>query len=647
MASSSSEPQSGNPVETRTQSSEDAAPSATGGSSPERPHVRSEGLPLTPGSLPARPQLAAGQDEWMYLSDDDRGENLLRKAILPPANLSSGILPAIPGYEIVAELGRGGMGVVYKAWQVRLQRFVALKMILAGAYATPEQMIRFLAEAETLAKLHHPNIVKIHEIGTHEKRPYFALEFIDGVKLADLLGGVPQPPEAAAALIEKVARAIHFAHEYGIIHRDLKPSNILLQIADGHSLPAWAQATPDIGAAMKPITQSEICNLEHAIPKITDFGLAKHATAGAGLTRSHEVLGTAPYMAPEQAQGRARDVGPAADIYSLGSILYETLTGRPPFRAANPMETMVQVMTLEPLPVSTLQPKTPRDLVTICMKCLEKDTRKRYATAEALADDLRHFLSNEPVAARSAGPLERLAKWARRRPASAALVASLLAALLLGTAGAFWAWYNAAMARDAFQRMEADARRARDEARDIQWRSVGEIDRLRAALALASLAVGDDPRYCQLCAALMEHCQQTGDADGIALAVRIAALRPGAVADPPQLVHVAESALRSDATNAALLEALGMAQYRASNLTAAEERLSAALELRKRASSLSVETLFFLAMTQQRVGKGEQAKQALSQAIADMDKSKNATATDRAVWRRLRQEVEELMHGQK
>ncbi|HEV3262371.1 MAG TPA: serine/threonine-protein kinase, partial [Gemmataceae bacterium] len=272
----------------------------------------------------------------------------------------------IAGYEILGVLGRGGMGVVYQARQVKLRRLVALKMILAGQHAGPEQLARFRAEAEAVARLQHANIVQIHEVGEHDGQPFFSLEFVEGGSLAHKLAGVPEPPAQAARLVETLARAIEAAHQRGIIHRDLKPANVLLT-ADG-------------------------------TPKITDFGLAKHlqdepavskgepgvSTAG-GLTATGAVLGTPSYMAPEQAAGKAGEMTAAVDIYALGAILYELLTGRPPFRAATVLETLEQVRTVEPVPPSRLQPKVPRDLETICLKCLEKEPGKRYPSAQELA----------------------------------------------------------------------------------------------------------------------------------------------------------------------------------------------------------------------------------------------------------------------
>ena len=300
-------------------------------------------------------------------------------------------------------LGSGGVGVVYKAFHQRLHRAVALKMLLAGPGAQPEELERFLREAEAVAGLRHANIVQVYDVGDLDGRPYFTMEFVEGGSLAQKLAGTPQPAGEAAALTAVLAEAIQAAHQSGIVHRDLKPANVLLT-ADG-------------------------------TPKIADFGLARRLEGGAGLTQSGATVGTPSYMSPEQARGKT---GPAADIYALGAILYELLTGRPPFRAETAVETVLQVLHQEPAPPSRLNAKTPRDLETICLKCLHKDPQRRYATAAALADDLRRFQRGESVRARPAGLPTRLGKWARRRPTHAAMLATSLLLTVALVVGGVW-----------------------------------------------------------------------------------------------------------------------------------------------------------------------------------------------------------------
>jgi tRNA A-37 threonylcarbamoyl transferase component Bud32 len=308
---------------------------------------------------------------------------------LPPAAVPAAppAVVRVPGYEVLGELGRGGMGVVYKARHRALNRVVALKMILAGEHAGPQAVARFRAEAEAVAALGHPGIVQIYEIGEHDGRPFLALEFAEGGSLAARLDENPWPADRAAALVEALARAVQYAHDRGVVHRDLKPDNVLLDEDGG--------------------------------PKVTDFGLAKRLAGGEGYTRTGEVLGTPSYMAPEQAAGR-KDVGPATDVYGLGAILYRLLAGRPPFRADTPLDTLVQVLEEDPAPVRQLNPAVPRDLATVVHRCLRKEPAKRYASAGELADDLARFQSGEPVRARPLSPVERLARWVGRRPLAAA-----------------------------------------------------------------------------------------------------------------------------------------------------------------------------------------------------------------------------------
>jgi hypothetical protein len=355
-------------------------------------------------------------------------------------------LPSVPGYVIVRELGRGGMGVVFLATQVRLQRSVALKMPPADLAA--EDLRRFHTEAEAAARLHHQHVVQVFETGEHQGRPFLVMELLEGGSLAQKLAQAPLAPRPAAVLLEVLARAVQHAHERGVIHRDLKPANVLLS--------------------------------EDGTPKVTDFGLARRLDLGSAQTQSGAVLGTPSYMAPEQAAGQAREAGPAADVYALGAILYECLTGRPPFRGATAWETTMQVLHQEPVPPRKLRPSVARDLETVCLKCLRKEPPKRYASAGDLADDLRRFLEGRSVVARPAGRAERAWRWTRRNPRAATLTLAVLLALLL--AGGAWFWR--ARVREARDR---DALEALSQAASLfeQARSENDPDKWIDARALA------------------------------------------------------------------------------------------------------------------------------------------------------------------
>ncbi len=318
-------------------------------------------------------------------------------------------------YEIVREIARGGMGVVFQARQISLNRTVALKMILAGQLADETDVKRFHTEAEAAAHLDHPGIVPIFEVGQHEGQHFFSMAYVEGRSLAQRLAEGPMPARESAALLLQVAEAIEYAHRRGVIHRDLKPANILLD-QDGK-------------------------------PRVTDFGLAKQVRADGGLTGSGQVMGTPSYMPPEQAGGKRGDVGPAADVYALGATLYCMVTGRPPFQAATAMETVLQVIGEEPVAPRRLNATIPRDVETICLKCLEKDPRRRYPSAAALGDDLRRYLAGEPISARPVTRLERAVKWARRRPAIAGLLGLVALVAAVGLGGVLWQWRQAVLAR--------------------------------------------------------------------------------------------------------------------------------------------------------------------------------------------------------
>jgi eukaryotic-like serine/threonine-protein kinase len=342
-------------------------------------------------------------------------------------------LPSIPGYEVLDELGRGGMGVVYKARQAKLKRLVALKMILSSR-ADAAELARFRAEAVKLARLQHPNIVQIHEVGEHEAAPYFSMEFVPGGSLARYLAGTPVPAGEAAMLVETLAHAMHHAHQRGIVHRDLKPANVFLA---------------SVGDAIPEAASASRISLTHYVAKVGDFGLAK----GLNLELSQQtsvgaVAGTPSYMAPEQAMGQTREAGPPADVYALGAILYEALTGRPPFKGATPADTMLQVIADDPVPPAQLNTKVPRDLELICLKCLDKEPLRRYASAAQLAEELRRYRDGLPLAfTRPVGRLERGWRWCRRNPALASSGGA--AALLLATVVVVLLVFGIRSARDA------------------------------------------------------------------------------------------------------------------------------------------------------------------------------------------------------
>jgi WD40 repeat protein len=384
---------------------------------------------------------------------------------------SAADFPRVPGYQILAELGRGGMGVVYKARQVALGRTVALKMVLAGAMASERDVQRFRREAEAVARLHHPHIVQIFEVGQAQGRPFFSLEYVAGGSLANRLDGTPLPAREAALLVQAVARGVHHAHLQGIVHRDLKPANVLLDSRLSMTDLRWKDQH-GMAAVLPLESENPKSTIEHCVPKITDFGLAKQLDQERGQTQSGAIVGTPSYMAPEQAGGQHREVGPAADVYALGAVLYELLTGRPPFKAATPLDTAVQVVTEEPIPPSRLQPRLARDLETVCLKCLEKRPARRYASAEELAEELGRFIRGEPVRARPVGALGRLARWCRRQPGLAAALAlaalALVAGTIVSTLFAFWATQAAAEEARAAARLRKERQRTQQALSEAQ-----------------------------------------------------------------------------------------------------------------------------------------------------------------------------------
>jgi serine/threonine protein kinase len=352
-------------------------------------------------------------------------------------------------YEILGEIARGGMGVVYRARHADLDRVVALKVILAGHFASPVDIERFHTEAQAVARLDHPGVVSVFEVGEHAGHHYLAMPLIEGVSLAELAADGPIDPRRAAELIRQIAEAVHYAHDRGVIHRDLKPRNVLIDTSGR--------------------------------PRVTDFGLAKFVSErqpeittqsrpssdDRNLTLTGQVVGTPSYMAPEQASGQVHHLGRATDVYSLGAILYELLTGRPPFRGATPVETLNQVLSSEPVAISRMRPNTPHDVGTICLKCLEKEPKNRYATAAALADDLDRFLTYRPILARRSSLAEQTWRWCRRNPRVAVLIGAvawlLVAVTVISSVSAVWLRSERDAAREAEQKATAAELAQREE----------------------------------------------------------------------------------------------------------------------------------------------------------------------------------------
>jgi WD40 repeat protein/tRNA A-37 threonylcarbamoyl transferase component Bud32 len=404
-----------------------------------------------------------------------------RDAIGPydAASLTTGPFPNVPGCEILSELGRGGMGVVYKARQIRLNRLCAVKILLPEKHTGAEARARFLAEAETIARLDHPNIVQIYDLGEHEGLAYFQMEYIEGGSLARRLDGTPWVPEPAARMVAQLARAVAEAHRLEIVHRDLKPGNVLFKDDD--------------------------------TPKVVDFGLAKSLETDSKLTQSGVFIGTPSYAAPEQVDGQAVDK--AVDMYALGAIFYHMLTGRPPFQAATVFQTLDQVKTADPVPPSRLQPGLPRDAETIVLKCLEKDPHHRYADVAALAEDLDRFVDGRPILARPTASAERLRKWARRRPAVALLSIALATVIVVGFLLVGWQWRRAETKAVA----EAAANKRAQQARLVA--SAGQA-RLTLHQALALCDQGEVARGLSWLARSLELAEEAGSAQ-LACPIRI------------------------------------------------------------------------------------------------------------------------------
>lgn len=429
-----------------------------------------------------------GDDAWPRLPGQDTNDSFSETPVMPdlPANREFG------DYELLAEIGHGGMGIVYRARQKSLDRVVALKLLLFGPHAPPESVKRFRAEAVATAALQHPNIVAIHEVGFCDGQHFIAMDHVEGRSLSELLHGGPLPARCAASYVETIAGAIQYAHEHGILHRDLKPSNILIDVNDQ--------------------------------PRVTDFGLAKRLEDDSDLTVTGQVLGSPNYMPPEQASGKHGTLGRRGDVYALGAILFHALTGRPPFLGEGLAQTMQQVLNTEPLPPRTLNPAVPTDLETICLKCLQKDPDKRYATARMLAEELSRFLRQEPILARPLGRSGKLWRWCRRKPAVAALsVAVFLLVLMLAVGGPLVAIQQA--------RLRADAEAALSASRHNAAHVLQNGGDTAAALTILERAVNrfpDQPQLWNVKGLLLEQEGRTEEAvDDLTRAVELIEKEPG------------------------------------------------------------------------------------------------------------------------
>ncbi len=409
--------------------------------------------------------VAAAHHQWFAESAEEAtGSPIVPQLFGPNAGTGGGVQPdlRIPGYEILEVLGRGGMGVVYRARDVKLKRDVALKMVLSGRSASRSERTRFFSEAEAVASLTHPNIVQVYEVSQHDDCPFMVLEFVAGGTLAARVAEAPLSAREAAVLVEAVARGMNVAHQSGLVHRDVKPANILID---------------DAGQ-----------------PKLTDFGLVKQLEEESGLTLSGTPIGTPSYMAPEQAAGQSHRVGPAADVYSLGATLYACLTGVPPHQADSTMETLRRVVEEEPTPLRQVCTAVPRDLETICLKALHKDPLRRYPSAAAFAEDLACWLDHRPITARPTTGAEYVAKWCQRRPAVAALLAVSVLAVITMISGAIFFTAKLRTERDsaiaAGNKADVEKVRAEEQSRRAAQREAEALSEARKAAAAADFLVG-------------------------------------------------------------------------------------------------------------------------------------------------------------
>jgi serine/threonine-protein kinase len=470
--------------------------------------VRAGNAPSRAQLLDSHPDLASDLAE--FFADQDRFDCLaapLRDALPSSRRTIPSRPPGIqPGaefgpFELLGEIARGGMGAVFRARHKGLNRVVALKLLLGGPLASEDDRARFRREAEAVARLDHPHIIPIYEVGEHDGQPFFSMKLAEAGSLAGVLGALLSRPRDSARLVERVARAVHHAHQRGILHRDLKPANVLLA---SPARQGREKTTPGADAAGLA-NAAELAGCE---PLVSDFGLAREVN-GPGLTQSGALVGTPAYMAPEQAAGARDAVTVATDVYGLGAVLYECLAGRPPFRGVNTAETIRQVLDCDPVAPRTLNRGVPRDLEIICLKCLHKDPQRRYASAQALADDLERFLAGEPIRARPVGRLERGVRWARRQPVVAGLSLALVVAVLSGfglvlhylrlaEAAAAHAQDKAELADKHRLQAEEQAREARKQAREARFQKA-------AADASFRQAHGTVNDFCVYLAGELEH----------------------------------------------------------------------------------------------------------------------------------------------
>lgn len=441
----------------------------------------------------------------------------------PAANAGQPRTEKVGNYDILAELGRGGMGVVYKAQDRRLGRVVALKVILSGGHAGTTERQRFQVEVEAAARLQHPNIAQVYEVGEENGQPYMAMEFCPGGTLEARVSDKPQPPREVAQIVATLADALHHAHEAGIVHRDIKPANVLLS----------AEGTP----------------------KVVDFGLAKRMDGTDGFTQTGAIMGSLGYMAPEQAAGRTREATRATDVYSLGALLYKLLTGRPPFHGPSDLETINSIVARDPVSIRSLQPRVPLDLVTICHKSLEKNPARRYATGAALAEDLRRYLSDQPIQARPLGPAERALRWSRRNPGVSLLLVAGVTILLLVAACLAWSAYRS-------YRLIAEVNEVQRPLQELSGR-IRFLDEVLTSSALLSASTGDpvwEKRY-------REHDPQLDEALKAAVRLAPSAAEPLAEVDSAntelvKMEHQAFDLVRQDRAADAMRLLTG-SEYRA------------------------------------------------------------------------------------